>query len=183
MHLLTTNLLAWLFIAAAFVATGYALTTGTTKKIFMKLGIVAALATIVAGVVCVYFVQTDEKRIRRTIEEMRVAIIAGDINKVLSFVEEDALKVRVAANVYVDPGKAQIKNIKVSDFKVNELNRMSSPPRARVSFRASASGVATGEWGGPFTTLVDFDLVELRLESDGVWRVTDNVNFGFPRGF
>ena len=183
MHLLTTNLLVWLLIAVAFVVVGYAFTAGTTKKIFMKLGIVAALATIVVGVVCVYFVQTDEKRIRRTIDEIRVAVIAGDVEDALRHVEADAMKVRVAASMYVDPQSVNVERITVSTFKLNELNRMSSPPRARVSFRASASGVATGEWGGPFTTLVDFDLVELRLESDGMWRVTDNVHFGFPRGF
>lgn len=181
MHLLTTNLLPWLLAAGCCVGVGYALMTGANKKIFFALGVVGGIAAVVLGIVFVFFVQTDEKQIRRTLEEIKTAVVDGDVDRALEFVEQDAKQIRAVADAYLS--RVRVDKAKISNFRIEEINRLASPPRARVAFRVGASGDTSGEWGGAFTTLVDFDLVELRLDPDGVWRVTNAVQFQPARGF
>lgn len=179
-HALTTNLLVWLFIAAALGITGYSVSAGTGKRFWLAAGVAGALAAIAAGVVCVFFVQTDEKRVRRAIMECAAALQAKDLDRAFQHISPNAEHIRRLAEAnlgYV----LEFDKIKISSFQVTEINKMSSPPRARCAFRAAANGKRSGEYSGPFTVLLDFQQVELRQEADGVWRIDDNVEFQYPK--
>ena len=182
MRLFTFYYPVWIVVAAAIFAVGYAVATGTNKKVFMTSGIVAAVATLLLGVFCVYFMPTDEKAVRKTINETKDAVVAGDLEGTLAHISDDATKARALARMYV--GKVKFRGAKITNFKVLEVNRLASPPRARVSFRASASGTYESEFGAAsFATLVDFNVVEMRLGTDEEWRLTDNLDFSEASGF
>ena len=182
MRLFTLYYPVWIVVAAAIFAVGYAVATGTNKKAFLFSGIGGAVAALLLGVFCVYFMPTDEKAARKTINEIKKAVMANDLGGTLAYVDDDATKTRALARTYV--GNVQFRGIKITNFKVDEINRLTSPARARVSFRVGASGTYSSEWGAAsFSTLVDFSVVELRLGSDGIWRVTDNLRFSEATGF
>ena len=182
MRLFTLYYPIWIVVAAAIFAVGYAVATGTNKKVFLVSGIGGAVAALLLGVFCVYFMPTDEKAVRKTINSIKTCVMNNDLHGTLEYVVDDASKTRALARTYV--GNVQFRGIKITNFKVEEVNRLASPPRARASFRVGASGTYSSEWGAAsFATLVDFNLVELRLGSDGVWRVTDSLQFSEASGF
>ncbi|MGI6400512.1 MAG: hypothetical protein ACOX0A_00050 [Thermoguttaceae bacterium] len=182
MNLLTTNFLVWLLIATALGFTGYAVATGTNKRVYMKVGIGTAILTILIGALCVYVVRTDEKDIRSSLRRLAAAARENDREKFLSYVEPNAETVINTVNMYFS--KVTIESVKISNFKILEVNRLTSPPRARISFRGSASGFSSPPWdSGKFLVLVDFNSVEMRLNGDGKWLVADDINFNVSRGF
>ena len=178
MTIFTENIFVWMIVAFALVFTGYAIAKGTNKIAWLWSGVGAGALAIVLGVVFVYFVQTDAKRVRRTITELSLAVRSNDVDKVCSFVAKSAE--RTKRNARVSMAMATIDATKITSYKLEELNRSTSPPRARVSFRATVSGKSQFVDAYPFTVVVDFTVVELRLEKDGVWRVTDNCEYRYP---
>ncbi|MDO5552310.1 MAG: hypothetical protein Q4G68_00985 [Planctomycetia bacterium] len=125
----------------------------------------------------VFCVQTDRKQVRTTIAQLAEAIAANDVNKVLTFVDEDAYDTMEKAKSHM--GTATIEWAKVRDFRVVNINYFTPEPLAIVSFRGSVGGKAKG-LDVPFTVVVQFTEVELIKNADGKWRVTDNCRFSYP---
>ncbi|MDO5308839.1 MAG: hypothetical protein Q4G03_05035 [Planctomycetia bacterium] len=177
-ELFTENYLAWIAIAAVCVLIGHAVFTGTSKRVFFFAGFGACVLALAIGAYLVFFLQTDSKLVRKTIYDLADAVEHNDVERVVEMVSATATRTRRIARVQM--ALADVEHTKVTDLHVDEINRLTSPPRARVHFRASASGKATGIDSYPFTVLIEFTAVELRLEPDGHWRVTDNCSFNYP---
>ena len=176
--LLTESILFWLGVASACAFSGFALSTGLAKRRYAVGGVCAALCLSALGVVLVYFVDTDAKSVRRSIDGLVDAVGRDDVEGVLAFVAPNANRTRRLATFNM--GLADVERAKISDFKVLEITRTTSPPRARVSLRGVVAGKASSVETYPFTVVVDFTKVELRLGLDGVWRVTDECEFHYP---
>ena len=176
--LFTESILFWLIAASACAFCGFALSTGLAKRQYAVGGVCFALCLAALGVVLVYCVDTDAKSVRRSIDGLVEAVGRDDVEGVLSFVAPDANRTRLLATFNM--GLADVERAKISDFKVLEITRTTSPPRARVSLRGVVAGKASSVETYPFTVVVDFTKVELRLGLDGVWRVTDECEFHYP---
>ncbi|MDD3590122.1 MAG: hypothetical protein PHO46_07600, partial [Thermoguttaceae bacterium] len=96
----------------------------------------------------------------------------NDSNKAVEYLSKNSIIIRRLFIAYLKPNT--IDQAKISNVKINEINKTTSPPRANVSFTGMAAG--KGSDGYPFTVLENIT-VEMRQEQDGVWRVTDNVEF------
>ncbi|MBQ9813163.1 MAG: hypothetical protein IJM54_07595 [Thermoguttaceae bacterium] len=166
------SLLFWLVTGTSLFVVGYAIAQGTGKRSFALFGLVAAVLTIVLGICLVFFVDTDSKSIRRTIHAMENAVLNNDSDAALQYVAKNSVLVR---KLFEDSmSSVTIERAKVSDLRITEINKTTSPPRATVAFRGMAAG--KGHDGYPFTGIDNFS-VELRQEQDGVWRVTDHIEF------
>ena len=89
MRLFTLYYPVWIVVAAAIFAVGYAVATGTNKKVFLFSGIGGAVAALLLGVFCVYFLPTDEKAVRKTINETKNAVVAGDVDETLEHIARE----------------------------------------------------------------------------------------------
>lgn len=181
MNVFMNNIVVWALIATGLVLTGGAFAKGTNKNAFLWQGLVAGVVALLVGVVCVYFVQTEEKKTRATIYAIADAFERNDADAVCALLSRDSTKVKPLARSYLE-NLATVEKTKVTDFQVLEINKTTSPPRARVSIHATASGKARGIDSYPFFVSVDFPMIELRKEQDGVWRVTDNIEYSSPHG-
>lgn len=181
-NLLLESFLFWSIAGTCVLVFGYALSQATGKRWFTFAGLGAGALTVAVGAFLVYFVKTDEKLIRESISAIENSVRNNDPDGVLKYVSEKAFKTRMLVDQNLR--SVEIESAKVSNFKILELNRTTSPPRAIVSLRGSAKGKVNVSGGGllvmsvgpyPFNGIADFSTVELRREQDGVWRVTDNV--------
>ena len=59
--MLTNNLSIWVFMATACVVAGFALSQGTTKRVYFLSGIGAGFVVLALGIWSVFFLMTDEK--------------------------------------------------------------------------------------------------------------------------
>ena len=166
------SIIFWIVVGAFLFIVGYAFSQGLEKWIFIPIGLGAMVLTIALGVVLVFFVDTDAKSIRRTIFGLEAAVIANDSNKAVEYLSKNSIIIRRLFIAYLKPNT--IDQAKISNVKINEINKTTSPPRANVSFTGMAAG--KGSDGYPFTVLENIT-VEMRQDQDGVWRVTDNVEF------
>ncbi|MCF0234618.1 MAG: hypothetical protein HUK22_06525 [Thermoguttaceae bacterium] len=166
----------WGATAACAVVGGYVVGTGVGKRWPLFAGVALGMALAALGSALVFGVQTDRKAARRTIEELADRIAANDLQGVLGLVSEDAPRARGLAIRHLS--YVQIEWTKIREFEILEINRHKSPPKARVAFRGTVSG-RTSDLDAPFTVIINFREVELRLEN-GVWRVTDKCEFEYP---
>lgn len=177
-NLFFESFVLWIAIAVGLVVVGWALAQGTTKRSFAIAGFGVGLAALALGAILVFVVDTDPKSIRRTIRAMESAAERNDADGVLQYVSKNASVTRRFVNK--EMRAVRIDMVKASGVKIDELNKTTSPARARVSLRIAVQGQGR-DWGEyPFSTLVEVDMVELRQEPDGVWRVTDKVELGRP---
>ncbi len=176
--LFTESILFWLIVVIACAFCGFALSTGLAKRRYAVVGVCGALCLSALGVVLVYFVDTDAKSARRSINGIVEAVGRDDVEGVLAFVASNANRTRRLATFNM--GLADVERAKISDYKTLEITRTTSPPRARVSLRGVVAGKVNSFETYPFTIVVDFTKVELRLGADGVWRVTDECEFHYP---
>ena len=185
MNVFMNNILVWALIATGLVLVGYAFAKGTNKTTFLWQGVITGVLAVIVGIVCVYFVQTEEKQVRATIYAIAEAAERNDPDAVIALLSRDAQKTTnptgVKGIVKWAFKLATVEKTKVTNFKILELNLATSPPRAKVSLRASAQGKSQGTDAYPFFTIVEFPMIELRKEQDGVWRVTDNIEYLTPQ--
>ena len=76
-------------------------------------------------------VDTDAKSIRRTIFGLEAAVIANDSNKAVEYLSKNSIIIRRLFIAYLKPNT--IDQAKISNVKINEINKTTSPPRANVS--------------------------------------------------
>lgn len=178
MALLTENVFFWGVCVAFAAGFSLALWLGTRRKTALILGLAVVLTTSILGAVCLFYVETDRKAVRRTVLALGEAVGQDDVDATLSLVSPTALKTRLKARAHM--ALAEIEWAKVRDLEIVEINRHMSPPRAVVRFRGSVGGRVVGFDSAKFTVVVDFSEVELREEEPGVWRVTDRCRFSYP---
>lgn len=175
--MLTNNFFIWVFMATACGVAGFALSKGTTKRVYFFSGIGAGIVVLAVGIWSVFFLTTDEKRIRATVESAAQAFEENDVEKGLGYFSQEARMMRQQAWKHMS--SAELERVKISNFQVEEINRYKSPRAAIASFRCAVRGKCANQyWGaGPFTTLIDFTSVELREETPGEWKITDRIVF------
>lgn len=175
--LLLESYLTWLVIGVLFLIVGYALTVGLSRKIFFLSGASLAILAFALGAVLVFCVDSDRKSIKRTIFTIEKAVRENDAETTVSYLASNSIALRKL--VEYGMRRATIERANVSAFKIDEINKTTSPPRAKVSFRGVVVGKTDG--GYDFVEVERFDVLELRQEQDGVWRVTDKMEVS--RGF
>lgn len=175
--MLTNNLLIWVFMATACVVAGFALSKGSTKRVFSFSGIGAGIVVLAVGIWSVFFLMTDEKRIRAVVESAAQAFEENDVEKGLGYFSQEARLITKEARRHMS--SVELERVKVANFQVEEINNYKSPRAAIASFCCAVRGKCSNQyWGaGPFTTLIDFTSVELREEAPGEWKITDQVSF------
>jgi len=175
----TENILAWACVAVAALVVGAAVAKGTNRRSAFVAGACVACVALVAGILCVRFVQTDAKRVKSVVAEIASAVAKNDADAVCANISDSAPNLEMLAKATLK--LADVERTKVSNLQILEINRATSPPRAKVALRASASGKSRGiEY--PFTVVVDFPEIEFRLEPDGKWRVVAFQYRPFGRG-
>lgn len=175
--MLTNNLLIWVFMATGCVVAGFAVSKGTTKRVYFLSGIGAGIVVLAIGIWSVFFLMTDEKRIRGVIESAAQAFEENDVEKGIGYFSQEARRVGNLARRHM--ADVELERVKISNFQIEEINRYKSPPAAIATFRCAVHGKNMNRyWGsGPFTALVDFTSVELREEAPGEWKITDQIEF------
>ena len=112
--------------------------------------------------------------IQRTLDALERAVAKNDVEGALAFVSEDAPQTR--ALVARNRGAVKIKDAKVSELKITELDLNRTPPSATVAFHFSVKGTANA-WPTPvrlpYRLELELEGVEFRRENDGVWRLQD----------
>lgn len=169
--ILLESFLFWLVVGTCLFVSSYAIAQGTGKRLWIVLGLASGLAVVALGAVLVFAVDTDAKAIRRTIRTIETAVRNNDVPTVLANLSSNAEPLKKLVNSQLPDVK--IERAKVSELKIDEINKTTSPPRAKVSFRGMIAGVDST--GTPFSALERFNMVELRQEQDGVWRVTGHI--------
>ncbi len=133
----------------------------------------------VAGAALVYFLlsflrETDRKQIERKVDEMAAAINANNVDQLFTHVSDNfqamsmdkkGLREQTVSAI----GRFSVRNAKVTDFEVLELDR--EKRKAKVTFRGSADNSGTG------MRLPVRCEAEFVLEKDGQWRMKEIVFF------
>lgn len=177
---LTENVLFWAIAAGGLFAFGFALSRGTGKAAFLWGGATFGVLTAILGLFLVFGVETDRKIVRATIFDAAAAVANNDVDGVLERLDPNAKGLRRA--VERNLGRVEVEWAKIRDFQILEMNYHTSPPRALVSFRASAGGVGDGIDALSFTVVLHFTEVELRRVASGDWRVAERCKFRFVGG-
>ena len=112
--------------------------------------------------------------LQTTLKALERAVAANDVEGALAFVSENATQTR--ALVARNRGAVKIKDAKLSELKVIELDLNRTPPSATVAFHLSVKGTASA-WPTPirlpYRLELELEGVEFRRENDGVWRLQD----------
>lgn len=148
------------------------------RILFLALCVAAFGGVMALGARRPYDGKTRERAAREeiaaTIDAIAKAAAKNDVDRVLERVSNDAPETRALLK---ENGKAvKLREAVVSELRIDSLDLDATPPRALVSFRATAKGTAIARPTPirlPFLVESDFSDVELRREDDGVWRVQD----------
>lgn len=175
--ILFENFLLWTLIGGSLAIAGFAVAQGLAKRVYLFAGVGLGAATIALGAILVFAVDTPRKAIKRTVYGVEAALRNNDPAGVSALLASNSLILRrVVEN---ELPHVKIERANVSEFKIEEINMTTAPPRAKVSCRGTLVGNAGGDY--PFTAVERFQSIELRLEQDGVWRITDKLEA--ERGF
>ena len=166
--MLTNNFFIWVFMATACVVAGFALSKGTTKRVYFFSGIGAGIVVLAVGIWSVFFLTTDEKRIRATVESAAQAFEENDVEKGVGYFSQEARMMRQQAWKHMS--SAELERVKISNFQVEEINRYKSPRAAIASGRSRVWPFPTPL---PFRLKIELSDVALERESDGEWRALD----------
>jgi hypothetical protein len=138
---------------------------GREKKYLYAAGVFAALG-LVAGLVW-FFAETDQRKIRRKLEEM-AAGIPGDLNRVFRHIStefrygsQDKNGLRSAAENAIR--QRNVTEVRVWDIKLDSVDR--DKREGRVNFRFKISG----KWSEALSMF--FCRATFRLDEDGEWRM------------
>ena len=177
--LLTENLWIWILLAGMSVFAGSILytQTGSLKAMLCFAG--SAVVLLALGCFLVYGVPTDRKEIKRAIYELADAVERNDLPAVLALLDPSAKETIGEATRHLKMADIEVAN--VTNFRINGINRFTSPPTALASFNGTVRGtVSAAMMTSPFAVIVRFESVELSKSPDGRWRVTDNCRFSYP---
>ena len=127
----------WIWFGLAFVvgAAGYYVFLNDRKIRTLAITAGATVAVLVVGFLLYYSVDTDYKSINRTLTGLAHALERDDLDGILDrYVLPDAKKTRSLARNGM--GIVRVTSARFRDLKV-EVNRLTSPPTAQVSFTAT----------------------------------------------
>jgi ketosteroid isomerase-like protein len=149
----------WGGIIAEAVLVAIFLSTGRVRLVAWM-----ALAAAISGgfVLLEWLVVTEREQIVATIFDAAEAIEAGDIDRALSFVAEDAKELRDKAGRAVNHRPRQVR---VGDDMKIEIRDDVEPPQAQVILRAMVV------LGGGYDGALPFHVTAWLRKEDGKWRV------------
>jgi len=139
-----------------------------TRKGILAVAMGGVVVLVAAGLVLEWLVVTDREAVEIALHEAADAVEAGDAQRVLAMLSDEAEEIREAVGRYV--GKMQLE--KVSLHGIETSVSRGPPPTARVEFTARVTaGAEAAEYGARKEWLARFE-VRLRKEANG-WRLTD----------
>jgi hypothetical protein len=158
----------YLILTAVALALLVTLWVSRKRAFAVALGIVALLALLFAVLTLV--LDTDQKRIRRALDDMEAGVQARDVDRIFKHVTRDFMLQGTSREAFRALATRVLKTGEVEDVRIWDLedwnvNRPESAARgtARVSFKAKPKGV----WDNGLYYLVKAVFV---LE-DGEWRL------------
>ena len=173
----------WIWFGLAFVvgAVGYCIFLNDRKIRTLGITASATVGVLVVGFVLYYSVDTDYKSINRTLTALAATIERDDLDGILErYVSPRAKDTRSLARAHVGRmGIIRVTSAKFRDLKV-EVNHLTSPPTAQVSFTATvywvSRNLADFPMERPVPQIVKFN-VELEQGPNRSWLVTDKCEF------
>ncbi len=172
------NIWIWIGLASIVGVLGYI--TFLNDRRLQTLGITVGLtvAVLAVGLSLYYFVDTDRKSITRMLEGLAATIERNDLDGVLEhYVSPRAKRTRSLAQGNMR--LVRITSARFRDLKV-EVNQLTSPPTAQVSFTATLFWLAQNRADFPteqaIPQIVKFN-VELEKGPNNSWLVTDQCEF------
>jgi len=175
----------WIWFGLAFVtgAGGYYVFLNDRKIRTLGITVGATVAVLAVGFVLYYSVDTDYKSIDRTLTGLAQAIEQDDLDGILDrYVSRSAKDTQRLARAHVGKmGIIRVTSARFRDLKV-EVNHLTSPPTAQVSFTATifwvARNLADYPTEHPTPQIVKFN-VELEQGPNRSWLVTDKCKFDY----
>lgn len=122
----------WLIGVGIVVEALLAVVLFRTGRGVVMLAMAAVLAVVLAGVVIERLVVTEREEVVDTLDALAAALVAGDLQAVLSHLAPEASFARDQAQTHLPQVKineARMRNIEVM------INRLTSPPTAEAQFR------------------------------------------------
>ncbi|MBQ9128516.1 MAG: hypothetical protein IJY15_12250, partial [Thermoguttaceae bacterium] len=101
MTLLTENVFFWGVCVAFAAIFSFVLGKATNRKSLLFLGLTATLTTAFLGAICLFYLETDRKAVRRTVLALGEAVGQDDVDATLSLVSPTALKTRLKARAHM----------------------------------------------------------------------------------
>jgi hypothetical protein len=123
---------------------------------------------VLLGLLAEHFVVTDRKAIINTLDRGAAAVEANDLGGVLDCLSPSAGQLRAKSREALD--RVEFRLVRIHDLEI-AINRLTSPPTAKVTFRAVGNGRdRRGEI--PYQGFAETVTVTLRQEH-GRWLVAD----------
>ena len=170
----------WIWFGLAFIVGAGGYYAFLNDRQIRTLGITAGttVAVLMLGLALTYFVDTDRKSITRTLNGLAATIERDDLDGILEhYVAPRAQRTRDLARGSM--GWVRVTSAKFRDLKT-EVNRLTSPPTAQVSFTATihwiSRNLADFPSERPIPQIVKFN-IELERGPNGSWLVTDKCEF------
>ena len=173
----------WIWFGLAFIVGAVGYYAFLNDRQIRTLGITAGatVAVLILGLALTYFVDTDRKSITRTLNGLAATIERDDLDGVLDrYIAPRANYTRGLARLHMGKtGYIRVTSAKFRDLKT-EVNRLTSPPTAQVSFTATihciSRNLADFPSERPIPQIVKFN-IELERGPNGSWLVTDKCEF------
>ncbi len=171
----------WIWFVLAFVvgAVGYTMFVNDRKIQTLALTVLTTIAVLVLGLSLYYWVDTDQKSIKRTLDGLIATIQKDDADKVIDqYISPKAKNTRGKARANM--GLVRITSARYRDLKI-KVNPLTSPPTAEISFEATVffnwKNRAEFPSDQAIPQIVKFQLVELEKTPSNSWLVTDKCEF------
>jgi len=170
----------WIWFGLAFIvgAVGYYIFLNDRQIRTLGITASATVAVLLLGLALTYFIDTDRKSITRMLNGLAATIERDDLDGILDhYIAPRANQTRVLASGNM--GLVRVTGAQFRDLKF-EVNRLTSPPTAQVSFTATihwvSRNLADFPSERPIPQIVNFN-IELEQGPNGSWLVTDKCEF------
>ena len=173
----------WFWIVLTFVAGcgGYAWYRNNENGRNLVIAVLLPILTLVLGLTLYYGVETDQKTIERTLNELIAAVERDDLEAVKRFISPKATETLHLAKIQM--GLVLVSRAKYRDLQI-EVNDAASPPIAQVRFSAffywktkvPIEGFVIDQ---PVPENVRFDIELVKTKSQS-WLLTDKCRYFIP---
>lgn len=172
----------WFWVALTFIvgAIGYFMYQNDPRGKTLGIVVTATLLVFGLGLALYYGVDTNRKTISRMLTGLSTELERDNLDGVLEYISPKAANTRGTARVYM--GMFRLTSARFRNLKF-EVNTLTSPPIARVSFLAivywnSKKPIDGFALDTPQFQTVKFD-IELEKTNNNSWLVTDKYELDY----
>ncbi|MDR2756065.1 MAG: hypothetical protein LBC20_10185 [Planctomycetaceae bacterium] len=181
MSIFLDSLWIWIGITIVVAAVGYFIYQNDPRGRTLGIVVGVTILVFILGLVLYYGVDTDQKSISRMLNHLASELEQDDLDGVLSFISPKAGETRGIARLYM--GNYHLTSAKFRNLKF-EVNQLTSPPQAKVSFLAVVYWKTKHPTSDGFVVdtpqfqTVRFD-IELEKTMNRSWFVTNKCDFDY----